>query len=235
VQVIFVSRYALYYAPRPDEDLAAFARAWLGRDPEADVAVPQPIVAGVAPLQLATLTAEPRRYGFHGTLKPPFALASGVTVEALLAFAADFARRQATLTIDAVDLALLDGFIALVPRLAPPALDALAAECVRAFDAFRAAPDETELARRRSNGLSARQDALLVRWGYPYVMEEFRFHLTLTGRLSEAERTGVWSALSQMTEPLRRLPVPVRDLVVFAQDDREHPFRVLSRFRFGTT
>ena len=36
------------------------------------------------------------------------------------------------------------------------------------------------------SGLTDRQEALLTQWGYPYVMEEFRFHITLTGALDPA-------------------------------------------------
>ena len=60
-------RYALYYAPRQDEALAAFGRTWLGRDVERGVDVERPAVDGLAAEDLAAVTAEPRHYGFHGT------------------------------------------------------------------------------------------------------------------------------------------------------------------------
>src|SRR5438477_13175892 len=109
-------RYALYYAPRPDEELAVFAARWLGRDPEAGRDMEPPRHAELSPSRLSAITTDPRRYGFHGTLKPPFALAAGATEDALLALAASFARQQAPFTISAVKLALLGDFIALVPQ-----------------------------------------------------------------------------------------------------------------------
>ena len=36
--------------------------------------------------------------------------------------------------------------------------------------------------------LTARQDAMLVRWGYPYVFDTWFFHMTLTRRLSAEEK-----------------------------------------------
>ena len=48
---------------------------------------------------------------------------------------------------------------------------------------FARPPGAAELERRRKAGLSAAQEKMLLRWGYPYVLDEFRFHLTLTGRL----------------------------------------------------
>jgi putative phosphonate metabolism protein len=224
-------RYALYYAPRPDEEIARFAARWLGRDPEADAGLAQPAISGVAPVRLREITASPRRYGFHGTLKPPFELARSATIEAVLVLAADFALRRAPFQVPGAALRAIDGFLALVPE--PSArLDALAADCVEEFDRFRAAPDPAELERRRQAGLSPRQDELLMRWGYPYVMDEFRFHLTLTERLEAAERESVQSALAPLVAPFCGAALAIRDLVVFVQDSREAPFRVLARFPF---
>jgi putative phosphonate metabolism protein len=230
-----MSRYALYYAPRPAEELAIFAAHWLGRDAESGLEKDQPSVEGLTQTRLTKITADPRRYGFHGTLKPPFALAAGATEDALLALAANFARQQAPFAISGMKLALLGDFIALVPQAPTPALDQLAAECTRAFDPFRAPPDAQELARRRKAGLAQRQDEMLVRWGYPYVFDEFRFHLTLTGRLSAAEREVVWPVLDRLTKKLSGVPVPVRDLVVFTQPAAAAPFHVAARFRLGPT
>jgi len=228
-------RYALYYAPRSDEPLAAFARSWLGRDAEADRNVTRLEVPGVLPAQIAEITAEPRRYGFHGTLKPPFALAAGAAEDALVTFAADFARRRRAFVVPALRLTVLAGFVALVPDDTVPVLDELAADCVREFDRFRAPPCAADLARRRQAGLTARQEALLVRWGYPYVLEEYRFHLTLTGKLKNHDGKTVRRLLESLTAPLCGKPVPIRDVVVFYQDDRARPFRVIARLPLGAT
>lgn len=224
-----MERYAIYYAPRTDEPLARFARAWLGRDPDSGQVVSQTSIDGVSSGRLAEITAEPRRYGFHGTLKPPFALAAGMTSAKLRTALSDFAQTQRTILVPALLLNTIDGFVALTPATPAPALDELAAACVRNFDAFRAPPSEEELAQRRKIGLTLRQDDFLRRWGYPYVMEEFRFHLTLTGRLEQAERDLVRGALERETENLRG-PIAIRDLVLFNQERRDLPFYVAARF-----
>ena len=100
---------------------------------------------------------------------------------------------------------------------------------MREFDRFRAPADAAELAKRRAAGLTKRQDELLMRWGYPYVMDEFRFHLTLTGKLADPMREALSRALASLTAPLCAAPVPVRDIVVFHQPDRGAAFRVLAR------
>lgn len=229
------ARYAIYYAPEPESDLAAFGRAWLGRDPETGARVAQPAVPGRPPGWMEAITAEPRRYGFHGTLKPPFRLAAGRGVRDLLAAAESLARGQPAIEIGRLALEVLGGFFALVPDGPVPALEAFAAACVRELDAFRAPPSPDELARRRRSGLSPRQDALLARWGYPYVMEEFRFHLTLTGRLDADDQAFLHPILEAATRDVRRRPVRMTGIAVFEQASSRAPFAVLTRFPLGGT
>lgn len=226
-------RYALYYAPRPTEPLARFACAWLGRDPETDAACTRLKIDGVPPDRLQGMTADPTHYGFHGTLKAPFPLAAGRTEAELLSHVRTFTAERRPLQLDHIALRTIGSFIALVPSEPSAELNDLAAACVTTFDMFRAPTSEDELARRRASGLTPHQDALLVRWGYPYVLDEFRFHLTLTGSLAPDERAGVHRLLTDLTAPFCAGSLAVRDLVVFLQDDRQSPFRVLARFPLG--
>lgn len=225
-----MSRYALYYAPRPDEPLAAFARAWLGRDVETGKTAPRLRARGIAPERLTTITAEATRYGIHGTLKPPLELADGRTEAELLEAAAAFAAERRPVPFGALALKTIAGFLALTADRAASQLSRLASACVRDLDSFRAPPPPEELARRRAADLTARQEELLVDWGYPYVFDEFRFHLTLTTPLDEPERSAVAGVLEELTDPARREPRGVRDLVVFVEPEPGAAFRVLARF-----
>lgn len=223
-------RYAIYYAPRPNEPLARFARSWLGRDPDMDIPCEQFKVDTISPIRLQEITRDPSHYGFHGTLKPPFALADGRSEEQLLSDFLLFAADRRPVEIERIVLKKIGGFLALVPDKPYANLNKLAADCVRSFDRFRKPSTEADLERRRAAGLSKRQDKLLVKWGYPYVLDEFRFHLTLTGALEKPERELVREVLSELTAHLCADPVVVRDLAVFTQDDRQSPFRILARF-----
>lgn len=175
-------RFAIYYTA-PATELAARGAGWLGYDIATGDLCEQPE-------GLSELTDTPSRYGFHATLKPPFYLADGQSL-------ADLARAARTLTLalpafelPALHVSGLGRFLALTTT-DTPALHALAAACVQELDSFRAPPSDAELARRRSKGLTDRQEALLARWGYPYVLDEFRFHMTLTDRLDPATRDAV--------------------------------------------
>ena len=228
------ARYALFYAPRPDEALSIAANQWLGSAPNGSRGRALPASSGIDPERLAEITSEPRRYGFHGTLKPPIALVEDATEADFLAAVGRFAAGQRAFSAPALTLSALSDFLALVPTQRSPELQDLADKCVVEFDEFRRPAGEEELARRRKNGLTPRQDELMLRWGYPYVLEEWRFHLTLTGRIAdEAERAAVMGLLRPRFASLVDRPLPVRDLCVFRQSAPERPFSVLARFRLG--
>ena len=231
-----MSRYAIYYSPRQGEPIARFARSWLGRDPEMAGLCPQLNVEGIKPDRLVEITADPRHYGFHGTLKAPFRLADGMSEDDFLARLLVFAAERQPIEIERIKLKRIGDFLALVPAKPAKRLNELAADCVRDFDRFRAPLTESELERRRAGtGLSKRHDKLLTQWGYPYVFGEFRFHLTLTGALDNPEREFVRGVLTELTQSICDQPLLVRDLTVFMQDDRLSPFRIVARYPLSGT
>ncbi|MGB2200240.1 MAG: DUF1045 domain-containing protein [Pseudooceanicola atlanticus] len=223
-------RYAIYYAPEPGP-LAEFGAAWLGWDLHAGRAVAHPDLPGL-PRPVTEITDTPRKYGLHGTIKPPFRLAEGRTLDDLRDEALAFCTTLPMLEMEGLKLARLGGFLALVPEGHTAPLAATAARLVEGLDHFRAPAEETELARRRAKGLTDRQDALLLKWGYPYVMEEFRFHITLTGRLSKAEAAQTEAVLSERLDPLLPIPFVIRGLVL-AQEDDLGRFRLIETLPFG--
>lgn len=210
------TRYAIYYAPEAETDLARLGAGWLGRDaaggPVAQVA---PDLPGCRPI--AALTASPRRYGLHGTLKPPMRLAEGRSADDLIETAAAWAAGRAPVELGAMVVGALGPFLALVPARQPQGLVELASDLVRDLDPFRALPDAAELARRRQHGLNPRQEALLAKWGYPYVMEELRFHVTLTDRLQPHELAPVRAAAEVHLAPVIGKDVTMAELAVFGE------------------
>jgi putative phosphonate metabolism protein len=228
------ARYALYFAPRPGDALAVAASQWLGRDPETGQARALRPVPGIAAERLAEITAEPRLYGFHGTLKAPIALADDITEREFLDAVGKFAAAGRAFSVPALQLDEISGFLALVPSAPCEPLHDLADRCMVEFDEYRRPADEAEVMRRRAAGLTPRQDELLLRWGYPYVLEHWRFHLTLTGRLPQsAERTTIANVLRQRFASFVDRPLSVADLCVFRQPAPGRPFLVQARFRLG--
>ena len=215
------TRYAIYFAPPAEDEWAIFATSWLGWDMEAGREVPHPSIAGV---DTTAATDVPRKYGLHATMKPPFHLHPERTVDDLKAACAQLAGTQRSVTLDGMEIARLGRFLALRPMGDEAALNALAAACVRDLDRFRAPASQAELERRRAARLTPEQDANLVQWGYPYVMDAFRFHITLSGKLDKTTLATVQMTLQSQLGPL--LPTPFRidnlALVGEAEDGRFH-------------
>lgn len=223
-------RYAIYYAPDKDDPLWAVASRWLGRDALSGAAPAQPTIPGVPAAEIAEMTAPPRRYGFHATLKPPFRLADDTTETDLVAELAAFA---ASTSIDlpiAFRVAELDGFLALRPTAGEESLGAFADSIVDRFDRFRAPAGKDELARRIKPGMTAGQVENLKRWGYPHVFKDFRFHLTLTGRLEPDRRQKLQPLLEDYFAGVISTPRRLDALALFAEAAPGADFRLLKSF-----
>ena len=210
------TRYAIYFTPPPGP-LADFGASWLGWDPAKGQEVRQPEIPGL-PAPVADLTEAPRRYGLHATMTPPFALAPGTGETALADAFAAFCAATAPVTLDGLAVAPMGRFLALLPEGDQRAINALAAAAVRAFDPFRAPLTRAEIARRRGGGLSMAQEARLARWGYPHVMEGFRFHITLTGKRPRAELLRLQAVLVAQLAPVLPRPFAVDALSLVAED-----------------
>lgn len=230
------ARHAIYFAPEDDDPLALLGARWLGRDAGAGDRLDRPALDGRGDAALEALTAAPRRYGFHATLKPPFALAEGESPQDLEAAIEDFAAAERPFDIPRLAVTEVGPFLALTPPAPCPELDRLAADCVRRFDSFRAPPPPEETARRLAHGLTRRQAAHLEQWGYPYVMEDFRFHLTLTDGIGDPDdRASLRRDLEALFAPVLQGPVRVASLCLFRQPDAGAPFRLVRRFPFDQT
>ncbi len=222
-------RYAIYFTPAPDTALWRFGSSVLGYDARARTTVAFPRHGLWLEPWFLRIQDTPARYGFHATLKAPFELAEGVSERALMDRAAVFGERNAPLCLPALEVALLDDFIALRPLSEDAELNRLAAGCVREFDDLRAPLSVKDRARRLSQVLTPRQHAHLDRWGYPYVFEEFRFHMTLTGAIPKSFQARALEVLNALHRRVSA-PVWVDAISVLAQPTRESFFELLQRF-----
>lgn len=220
-------RYAIYYAAEPGSALTNFGASLLGYDAYRGEELPFP--DGVPP-DWRDLTQDPRKYGFHATLKAPMALAPGRTETQLVAACELFAdaARPVPLIRPVVDS--ISGFIAVIPSEPSADLQELAAEATRAFDFFRAPLTPEDRARRNPDKLTARQCRYLDRWGYPYVMEEFRFHMTLTTRLPAERRDGVVAMLRNGFAAIDLPTLEIDRIALFRQDNAASRFRIINHW-----
>jgi putative phosphonate metabolism protein len=224
-------RYAIYYAPTPGSDLERFGAQLLGYDAFSGEDLPFPQQVLQTSPDWHELTADPRKYGFHATLKAPLALVAGKTEAELVAACEAFAgiSRDIPLIRPVVDS--ISGFIAVVAAEPSAQLQKLAADCVTEFDLFRAPLTAEDRERRNPFRLTPGQRAHLDRWGYPYVMEDFRFHMTLTGRLPAERREPVLTMLRQRFSAIWLKSLPIDRIALFRQEDREQRFRIVNHWK----
>jgi putative phosphonate metabolism protein len=222
------ARAAIYYAPRPDDPLFDKGARWLGRDPERGAPVQQPEIPSIA-----EVTAEPRLYGFHATLKPPMRLAQGRQWSDLVTAVGGLADRTAQFDLPELAVSDVFGFLALRETVPCPPLQALADACVEHLDPFRAPPSDVELARRRRANLTPRQEAMLGRWGYPYVFGAWFFHLTLTRRLTTEEKLLYQPAAHRHFSCAIATPRRVTDICLFIQSAPGEPFVIAERLKLN--
>lgn len=224
-------RYALYMLPPSGSALARFGAAWLGHDPETgDAAEPsEAMTAAIDGALRREATAAPARYGFHATLKAPFRLHAAADAAELFAEVDRMAAGWRAFALPPLATRRIGRFRALVPESDCQPLASLANACVIGLDRFRAPLDDAEIARRREARLTSRQDAYMLSLGYPYVLDEFRVHMTLTGPLDDASDAAVRPVLDRLLAPLLAEPVEVRDVAVMGEPADGGPFRVVRR------
>ncbi|MFK7744529.1 MAG: DUF1045 domain-containing protein [Roseobacter sp.] len=213
------SRYAIYFTPRPGA-LATAGADWLGWD----------IARGKSATAFdATLAKRPQKYGFHATIKAPFHLAQGQSQQTLCRALEQFCAHQARCRLDGLKVAQLGSFLALCPIGATEHLNALAASVVQDFDKYRAPLTDAERTRKTRPNMTARQQEYLKRFGYPHVMDDFRFHMTLTGPVPKAQRDSVFERARARFDPLLTKPMLIDCLTLVGQGSTGH-FYEIERF-----
>ena len=129
-------------------------------------------------------------------------------------------------------VALLDDFLAIVPQPTSEAANTLAARCVMELQPLAGPLSSTELLRRRQARLTPAQDALLLRWGYPFVLDEFQLHCSLTGSLKHLNSQQVQNLQQAAQDWFANLP-PCRfeTLALFVEPTPGADFVLQEHFR----
>lgn len=224
-------RVAIYAAPRAKDPLWAFGSGMIGYDAASGEAVSSFPPLGLNAERWAELTADPRRYGFHATLKAPFTLSNATKLAHLSEAVRVFCEGSHPLAPFGLEVRMIGDFLALVPRAAPNELQSFAASVVKGFDEFRSPLSPAERERRLAAGLTERQIINLDRWGYPYVLEDFRFHMSLTGKIRDQTlRHELKEALAEIFQRKTSGALFSLDaLVLFTQDAHKDGFRIHER------
>ncbi|MFW8584885.1 DUF1045 domain-containing protein [Rhizobium beringeri] len=226
-------RYAICFTPPASDPLSLVAANWLGRNVFSGDMMEPPAVRGLGIHEIAFHTAVPRRYGFHGVLKAPFHLSRDMPESQLLRDLMRFSGTFIPFQIPRIEVARLGNFYSLLPSTPCEQIQYLASAIVQEFDRFRAPLSEAEIERSDPDGLSATQFANLHRWGNPYVMEEFRFHMPVTGPVNAIDMPRIEPVLRTIFEPVLSEPVTVSNVALMIEEGTGGPFRVHSLHPMG--
>ena len=223
-------RYAIYFVPPAETEFFRFGSAILGYDCYTGSNVGRPAILDAELDFWERLTAEPRRYGFHATLKAPFKLSPSCQEAQLVSALHSFAGLGHSIPAWTPAIRMLSGFAAIVPATASPAIDELAGKCTTIFDAFRAPMMAPERARRVAAGLNHSQIANLDRWGYSYLFADFRFHMTLTGQVDVEFRDHMLATLQKVLSlKCKDRAFAIERISLVRQNDANSSFRVIEQ------
>ena len=191
------------------------------------------ILRSAAPREV---TCSPRRYGFHATLKAPRRLREGAQLDAFIDAVASLARAHAPFTMPPLEVRWLADFLAIRPAhdVAPEhPLRRLADRCVCELNEWRAPVSPAALRRHgppASDDPHARERA--HQWGYPHVLDHWRFHMTLSDPVPERSvsiRHSVEALARQHFAPALTLPLMCDELAVFVEAAQGADFVLVQR------
>lgn len=228
------ARYAVYIAPAPETALWTFGSRILGYDAVTGCETKAHEIHGLEAGSLGRMTARARTYGFHATLKAPFRLKSAYEEKDLHASLELLACDVNSFSLGRLSPAVLSssdqtGFVALTPVEPSSELSRLEWRTVAELDDYRSPLTQSEIEKRAPDTLTERQRFYLQRYGYPFVMEDYRFHMTLTDRIANPEAVAGQIA-RELASTAGASHLDVTDLVLFRQDHPSANFRIVKRF-----
>ena len=225
-------RYAIYYTPAEGHPITRLGSEWLGRNAYTGDRIKRREFPDITDDDIDRLTSSPSHYGFHATMKAPFELKPDRTEAELVQHLHGFAQKQPVFDVN-LAVRSLGQFLALRLTSNYDAMRALHEACVKDFDGFRAELSYDDIERRRKANLSPEQDARMLEWGYPYIFDDFRWHMTLSSRIvSESTRERLHALLEDYFRPALMSPLRVDGIAVYRQVDRRAPFNIIERATF---
>lgn len=223
------ARYAIYYTPPRNSLLESAGTHWLGRTAIRYGQIPKEIPEGFLKQEYYQLIESPRWYGFHGTIRAPFELVKNITPDEFIKEVGNICAAHSPFNISGLSISCFGGFLALTPSSSYPELVKLHSDLIRKLNSLRPALSRFDLKRHMDKQLSERQERLLRRFGYPFILEEFKFHMTLTGKIEDRVRRLYKEKLEHILNPYLTEPVPVHEVSIYMQPDRKTPFTEVTR------
>ena len=225
-------RYAIYYVPSENSELDLFGKCWLGWDPYKGVETTKSDLSKLPSFKkFSSLVLTPKQYGFHGTIKAPFKLKNEYTYNDLENKVREISKQIHSFYFDQLIIKKLGNFIGLIPTNNLK-INAVSNKFVEELDYLRDELSESEIKKRKPHKLTSNQKQMLFKWGYPYVFDEFKFHLTLTSKLNVVEIDEVFRSLQNILKQVNLNKISFNNICIFGQKNDEK-FYFVKRFNFN--
>jgi hypothetical protein len=225
-------RYAIYYVPSENSELDLFGKCWLGWDPYKGVETTKSDLSKLPSFKkFSSLVLTPKQYGFHGTIKAPFKLKNEYTYNDLENKVREISKQIHSFYFDQLIIKKLGNFIGLIPTNNLK-VNAVSNKFVEELDYLRDELSESEIKKRKPHKLTSNQKQMLFKWGYPYVFDEFKFHLTLTSKLNVVEIDDVLRSLQNILKQVNLNKISFNNICIFGQKSDEK-FYFVQRFNFN--
>ena len=225
-------RYAIYYAPIENPELDLFGKCWLGWDPYKGEETTKSDLSKLPSFKkFSSLVLTPKQYGFHGTIKAPFKLKNEYTYNDLENKVREISKQIHSFYFDQLIIKKLGNFIGLIPTNNLK-VNAVSNKFVEELDYLRDELSENEIKKRKPHKLTSNQKQMLFKWGYPYVFDEFKFHLTLTSKLNVVEIDDVLRSLQNILKQVNLNKISFNNICIFGQKSDEK-FYFVQRFNFN--
>ncbi len=179
-------RVAIYFLPKKNSSLENFGKNLLGRDINKKKKISLTrrqkyfINRGFTYFdELKNYCEQPAKYGFHATLKAPFRLKRNVKTKNFYDVISHIATQHSRFKIKGLKIVYSKKFTFITSRKPNKLLINLENDLVKHLDTFRAELNKTEIKKRIPDSLTFKQNKYLKEWGYPFVFDQFKFHMTL--------------------------------------------------------
>jgi hypothetical protein len=221
-------RYAVYWVPNRQDDLASFGASWTGWSSERGEPRSRHVTDEFAD-DIADATRDLGLHGFHGVLKAPFRLREGHSLWAVERALEATAESLLALPLPALDLAVTDGQVALVPARPNPGLADILARIEAALAPMVAVPDRVTGRPKAAASPAERQLRQLP------AGEAHRFRLPFTDRLDITTAFRIRDQLAPVVAPMLTAARRIEDLALMGDPGEGRPLRVLQRFDLRET
>ena len=233
-------RVAIYFLPKKNSSLENFGKNLLGRDINKKKKISLTrrqkyfINRGFTYFdELKDYCEEPAKYGFHATLKAPFRLKRNVKTKNFYDVISHIAAQHSRFKIKGLKIVYSKKFTFITSRKPNKLLINLENDLVKHLDTFRAELNKTEIKKRIPDSLTFKQNKYLKEWGYPFVFDQFKFHMTLMNQNNNKLSNKQKLELEKLIYKISNNVIEFNEISLLGENKNGH-FEEIKRFKLNS-